>query len=307
MKRPQDIAVEEMSMATIVTLTNAFEGLASMRIAQIKNQVLQAQQFFSELWDIYHQLRVDNLFRFGRHGSEKVLNKELFIAVTAEGGFSGDIDQRLIKVMMNDYNPTKHDIIIIGHHGALQLKQAGIEYKKYFKLPEKDHDINVTPLVAEVRKYRKAYVYYQTYASLMVQDIKRIELSQAVQEQGRNVAQQRAVNAAATKDERAASKAKEQAQKDEEISEKTYIFEPDAFAVVAHLERSMIEVSLSQVILDSKLAQYASRFRAMSVANDRSSDSLKALHTGYNRARRMQSDERLKEIINGLKKTRIAA
>lgn len=280
-------------MATIVTLTNAFEGLASMRIAQIKNQVLQAQQFFGELWNIYHQLRVDNLFRFGRHESEKVINKELFIAVTAEGGFSGDIDQRLIKTMMNDYKPAKQDIVIIGHHGALQLKQSGIEYKKYFKLPEKDHDINVTPLVAEVRKYKTAYVYYQTYASLMVQEIKRIELSQAVQEQGRRIA---GGSSKAAKD-----------QEKQEISEKNYIFEPDSFAVVAHLERSILEVTLSQVILDSKLAQYASRFRAMSVANDRSTESLKGLHTSYNRARRMQSDERLKEIINGLKKTRISA
>jgi len=279
MKRPQDIAVEESSMSTIVTLTNAFEGLASMRIAQIKNQVLQSQQFFSDLWAIYSQIRIDNLFRFGRHESDKVNDKALFIAITAEGGFSGDIDQRLIKQMMGDYNPDKHDIIIIGHHGALQLKQAGIEYKKFFKLPEKDHNINIAPLVTEVRKYKAAYVYFQTYQSLMVQDTKRIELSQAVQELGRNV------------------------EKNETINEKTYIFEPNSFAVVAHLERSMLEVTLAQVILDSKLAQYASRFRAMSVANDRSSDSLKELHTAYNRARRMQSDERLKEIINGLKKS----
>ncbi len=305
MKRPQDIATEEASMATIVTLTNAFEGLASMRIAQIKNQVLQAQQFFGELWNIYHQLRVDSLFRFGRHETEKVIDKELFIAVTAEGGFSGDIDQRLIKVMMNDYKPANQDIIIIGHHGALQLKQAGVDYKKYFKLPEKDHDINVAPLVAEVRKYKTAYVYYQTYASLMVQEIKRIELSQAIQEQGKGNQVFKglgALNPLAKEKTDDAKKAES-----EEISEKNYIFEPDSFAVVAHLERSMLEVTLSQVILDSKLAQYASRFRAMSVANDRSTESLKGLHTSFNRAKRMQSDERLKEIINGLKKTRIAA
>jgi F-type H+-transporting ATPase subunit gamma len=280
MKRPQDIAVEEMSMATIVTLTNAFEGLASMRIAQIKNQVLQAQQFFAELWQIYRQLRVDNLFRFGRHGSERIINKSLYIAITAEGGFSGDIDQRLIKSLMNDYDPEKHDIIIIGHHGALQLTQAGIAYKKFFKLPEKDNSINVQPLVREVRRYHSAFVYYQTYVTLMTQEVKRIELAKAVQEQGRSVVES-----------------------EEVISEKNYIFEPDAFAVVAHLERSMLEVTLRQVILDSKLAQYASRFRAMSVANDRSNESLTALHTAFNRSKRMQSDERLKEIVNGLKKS----
>lgn len=297
MKRPQDIALEEISMSTIVTLTNAFEGLASMRISQTKTQVLQAQQFFAELWHIYRQLRVDNLFRFGRHETEDIIDKELFIAVTAEGGFSGDIDQRLIKTMLTDYNPAKHEIIIIGHHGALQLTQSNIAYKKYFKLPAKDNNINITPLVAEIRKYRSVSVFYQTYVSLMVQQVKCIELSKAVQQQGAAVIKKTGKANAVSDDK--------DTEDDDVISEKNYIFEPDSFAVVAHLERSIMDVTLQQVILDSKLAQYASRFRAMSVANDRSGESLKQLHTMFNRAKRTQSDERLKEIVNGLKKTRV--
>jgi ATP synthase F1 gamma subunit len=284
MRRPQDIADEETSMATIVMLTNAFEGLASMRIAQVKGQVMQSQRFFSELWSVYRQIRVDSLFRYGRHQSAQVSDKSLIIAVTAEGGFSGDIDQRLISAMMEKYKPAKHDIIVIGHHGALQLAQAGVDYKKYFKLPEKDFNLNVAPLIAEVAKYKAVYVYYQRYTSLMVQDIELIELSKAIQEMGNGIDDKGGI-----------------------ITEKNYIFEPDAFAVVAHMERSMLEITLGQVILDSKLAQYASRFRAMRVAYDRSSESLRDLHTSFNRAKRMQSDERLKEIINGLKKTKVAA
>ncbi len=288
MRRPQDIAVEEKTMATIVMLTNAFEGLASMRIAQVRNQVLQSQQFFASIWQIYHQIRVDGLFRFGRHHSEdvQVIEKELFIAITAEGGFSGDIDHRLITKLLETYDPKKHDLLVVGHHGALQLSQAGIEYKKYFKLPE-GNSINVAPLIAEVRKYRSAVVYYQTYVSLMTQEIRSIELSEAIEAQGLQI------NGKVTSQE-------------DIISEKTYIFEPSALTVVAHMERAMLEITLSQVVLDSKLAQYASRFRAMRVANDRSVDEHKALHIAYNRARRAQSDERLKEIINGLKKAEVA-
>lgn len=280
MRRPMDIAKQERSMATIVTLTAAFESLASMRIAQIKTQVLDAQLFFAEIWHIYQQLRVDNLFRFGRQQHDDVIDKALFIAITAEGGFSGDIDQRLIRRMLEDYDPEKNDIIIIGHHGAVQLNQQGVKYKKYFKLPVKDQNTNIRPLVTEVRRYRTTFVYYQKYISLMSQEIAKIELSQSVQEQGKTVAG-----------------------KGEFISEENYIFEPSTFAVVAHLERSMLDISLGQTILDSKLAQYASRFRAMSSAKDRSKETAHDLHTEYNRSKRMQSDERLKEIINGMKKS----
>lgn len=280
MRRPQDVAVEQATMGTIVNLTSAFEGLASMRIAQIKNQVLQAQEFFEALWALYQQLRVDPIFRFGRsENSEEIADKELIIAITAEGGFSGDIDQKLMTWLLKDHDPKKQDIIMVGHHGAVQLAQAGVSFVKYFKLPQKEQNINVTPLVREVRRYRTTKVFYQTYVSLMVQDVKKIELSKAVQDAGR----------------------KSQDTK-ETISDATYIFEPSTFEVIAHLERSMLDITLAQLILDSKLAQYASRFRAMNVANDRADKSYKELSLLYNRSRRALGDERLKEILNGRKK-----
>lgn len=278
MKHVLDLAQEKADLATIANLTSAFEGLASMRIAQIKNQVQGAQIFFDELWNIYTQIRVDTLFRFGRGDNRDVIDKELWIAITAEGGFSGDIDQKLIQWMLNGYDPEKHDIIIIGHHGALQLIQAGVVFKKYFKLPAKDQNVNVTPLVKYIRDYRSTTVYYQTYVSLMVQDIKKIELQKAVQEAGQHTRADDTV-----------------------ITEQNYIFEPSTYAVVAHLERTMMEITLSQKILESKLAQYASRFRSMSVAKDRAADSERAVRLAYSRAKRAVGDERIKEVVNGLR------
>lgn len=282
MSRVQDIERQVLAMGTMVEISSIFEGIASMRIAQIKNQVLQATQFFNELWHIYSQLRVDSLFRFGRsHGEGEVIDKELFIVITAEGGFSGDIDQKLIAWMLTQYDKEKNDIIVIGHHGAVQLAQNGISFRKYFKLPVRDQNINVSPIVKEVQLYRTTTVFYQEYVSLMVQDVKRIELSSAVQELGKDVKES-----------------------EEIISEANYIFEPSTYSVIDHLERSMLQIALSQVILDSKLAQYASRFRAMSAANDRANETLQDARLLRNRAKRAIKDERLKEIVNGLRKAR---
>ena len=281
MKRPNEIEHEEHAMSALVELTSVFEGIASMRIAQVKNQVLHSQQFFSELWGMYKQIRVDSLFRFGRASDHDIIKKQLVIVITAEGGFSGDIDQKLIRWMLETHDPEKQDIIVIGHHGALQLIQANVGFKKYYTLPSRDKNINVRPLVQEVSHYESTAVYYQTYISLMVQDIKRIELQTAVAQQ--------------------AEAATNKATKDEVISESTYIFEPSTFDVVAHLERSMTEIALSQVILDSKLAQYASRFRAMSMAKDKSNELSNDLTMLFNRTKRRIQDERLKEMINGLR------
>jgi len=282
MKRPGEIAKQLSAIGTMVELTGVFKGIASMRIAQIKDQVLQSQDFFASLWHVYSQVRVDPLFGFGRgaEGDDKVSDKELFIAITAEGGFSGDIDQKLISWMLKNYDAEKHEIIVIGHHGAVQLAQNHVPFKKYYKLPTKDQNINVMPIIREVQKYANTTVYYQTYISLMVQDVKRISLSSIVETEGKVLKS-----------------------KDEEIiSAATYILEPSPYAVVDHLERSMMSIALSQVILESKLAQYASRFRAMSGAKDRADETFSETRLNYNRARRGLKDERLKEIINGMRK-----
>lgn len=285
MKRPNELEREEAAMGALVELTSVFEGIASMKIAQIKNQVLEATQFFDQLWHIYSQLHVSAIFGFGRSQSdEEVINKELYILITAEGGFSGDIDQKLIQLMLQTYDKEKNVIIVIGHHGAIQLAQRGIPYEKYFKLPNKDKNINVTPIIKEVQKYARTSVFYQEYVSLMQQDVKRIELSTAV-----------------------ASKGQQSEKPDEIISEANYIFEPSTYDVVDHLERSMMQIAMSQLILNSKLAQYASRFRAMSASHTRADEAKGELRMDYNRAKRNIKDARLKEIINGLKKAKSGA
>jgi len=288
-RRPQEIAKDMKQMNTLVTLTGVFEGIASMRIAQIKNQVLQSTAFFQELWGIYNQIRVDSEFRFGRSQVQaKVIDKELFVVITAEGGFSGDIDQKLIEWMLKSFDKEKHDIIVIGHHGAIQLAQRGVSIKKYYKLPTRDQNINVTPIINEVQQYKTTTAWYQQYVSLMVQDVKRISLRAAVQQQGLEAD--------------SGDTAKNDNSRLGIISEENYIFEPTTYHVIDHLERSMLNIALSQIILDSKLAQYASRFRAMSAANENARESFDDVKLSYHRAKRGMQDQRLKEVMSGLRK-----
>ena len=118
----------------------------------------------------------------------------------------------------------------------------------------------------------------------MIQDVRRIELSSAINQRGT-----------------ASDKP------DEVINEQNYIFEPSTYEVAAHLGRTMMQIAISQLILESKLAQYASRFQAMSAARDRADETKGDLHLSYNRTKRAIKDERLKEIVNGLKKAKVGA
>lgn len=283
MKRPLEIKAEEMSMRTIVSLTSAFESLSSMRIMQTKKKVLISNDFFNEVWNIYKQIRVDVMFNFGRSYQEPSNNREVLILITAPSGLVGDIDQRLVKKLQNYYDSEKHDIIVIGRHGANQLNQVKIKYDKYFDLPKKDY-INVEPLVAEIKKYAKSRVFYQDYVSLSQQDIVDIDVSEAISTMGKVVDIDTVEG--------------------DLITEKNYIFEPNTYAVTAYLETAILRLMLTQFIYDSRLAQLASRFKAMSAAKERSTEAMDDLHLQFSRAKRALVDVRLRESLVGLKKIR---
>lgn len=283
MRRPLEIKAELTSIKSVVSLTSALESLSSMQIAKTKNKVLISNQFFDEVWNIYKQIRVDVLFNFGRAPEEKPIDKELLILITAKGGLSGDIDQRLVRQFSEYYDETKHDVLVIGYHGALKLKQAHVDYTYYFDLPEKDY-INVDPLMDIIKKYARSRIFYQNYISLSEQAIREVDLSEVVSSKGR-VADLDMVG-------------------DDQVSEKTYIFEPSSYQVAAYLEESILRLTISQFIYDSRLAQVASRFKAMSAAKERSVETAGELRTEYNRAKRNQVDTRLKESLAGLKKIR---
>lgn len=283
MRRPLEIKAEEASVRSVVSLTSALETLSSMQIAKTKNKVLISNQFFEEVWNIYKQIRVDVMFNYGRTVDETPVDKELLILITAKGGLSGDIDNRLIRKFMEHYDETKNDVLVIGHHGALKLKQSHVDYTFYFDLPEHDY-INVDPLMDIIKRYTKSRIFYQNYISLSQQEIKAVDLSDVVSSKGR-VADLATIG-------------------DDMVTEKTYIFEPSSYAVAAYLENSILRLTISQFIYDSRLAQIASRFKAMSAAKERSITNAAELHTEYNRAKRSQVDTRLKESMAGLKKLR---
>lgn len=279
MKRPLEIAAEQASMQTIVSLTDVFEGLASMRIMRSKDRVLKSRNFFDDIWQIYSQIRVSDEFRYGRSGFERANNKELYLLVTNEAGLGGDIDQRLIATVMQTYDSYKNDIVIIGKRGHTLLQQHNVTVLQYFKLPTTD-DFSVESVVECVKKYRNTKVFYESYESLTLQAIKTIDLGAVV-------------------------KSHEDADKDKGlIDESSYIFEPSVRAVVTYFEQAMIRLTVTEAILDSRLAQDASRFRAMSRANDSANDTAQQLRSQFYHAKRAVVDQRLREIMCGLKQVR---
>lgn len=280
MRRPAAIEKDAKEIETVKDLTGVFESLASTQVAKVKGKVELSKQFFQLLWSRYSSIRVDPNTRITqREIGAKDGKQQVFVVISAEAGLSGDIDQRLVEVVRQDYDEKTTDIVVLGSHGAQQLTQQGIPYIRFFQVPESDHYIDVSPVIDAVYPYSRIVVYYEEYVSLGVQNIRSIDLISSMREMSED-ADEEAMTAADT------------------------IFEPSLDDIAEQMEMTMMTLALSQTILESSLAQAASRFNAMAVAKKRAGELLGDFTLEFHRAKRSESDRRLREVLISIKKKR---
>lgn len=278
MRRASAIQKESQQIGTVADLTGVFESIASTQVAKIKNKVELSKEFFDLLWVRYSAIRIDPRTRI-THRNDTKDSKNVFVVISAEAGLSGDIDQRLIETMLKDYDSSNTDIIILGTHGANQLKQSGIPYKRFFRVPTSDSYIDVSPVIDAIIDYSKITLYYEEYISLGVQGIKKLDLHASIREMS------------------------EKADEGEEIiTAADTIFEPSLEEIADLMESAMMNLAFSQAILESGLAQDASRFNAMATAKKRAWELMNFYNLDFHRAKRSENDRRSREVMVGLKR-----
>lgn len=280
MRRASLIEKEGVQIGTVEDLTGVFESIASTQVAKVKHKVELSKEFFQLLWSRYSAIRIDPKKRItSRHATEGN-DRQAFVIISAEAGLSGDIDQRLIETMMQSYDEKTTDIVVLGSHGANQLMQRGVKFSRFFQVPESDEYIDVSPVVEAVLPYSKIIVYYEEYVSLGVQEIKTINLITTLKDLSEGVEDEDAITVEDT------------------------IFEPSLEEIADDMEMTMMTLALNQTILESSLAQAASRFNAMAVAKKRAGELLSDFKLEYHRAKRAESDRRMREVMTSLKKKR---
>jgi ATP synthase F1 gamma subunit len=279
MRRANIIIKDTEQIGTVKDLTGVFESIASTQVAKVKSKVELSKQFFQLLWLRYTALRIDPATRITSRDDGN--GKSVFVVISAEAGLSGDIDQRLIESMLSNYDAKTTDIVVLGTHGATQLSQRGIPFIRFFKVPETDQYIDVSPVVDAIMPYSKIVVYYEEYVSLGMQGIKTMDLISNIEAMS------------------------EEADEDTMTAEDT-IFEPSLDVIADEMEITMMTLALSQAILESSLAQAASRFNAMAVAKKRAMELLMGYKLEYHRSKRSDSDRSLREIMVSLKRKKHA-
>jgi len=277
MRRANVVEKDMAGIGTLKDLTNVFESLASTQVAKVKTKAQLSQEFFNLLWQRYTAIRIDPKKRLGYREGVGDNGRKVLVLISAEAGLSGDLDMRMIETMQAEYAAGNTDIVVLGSHGASQLTQRGIPYARFFQVPESDSYIDVTPVINAVRPYSDIAVYYEEYLSLGQQEVRRIDLVTHIKEMSKHI-------------------------EEDTITDLDTIFEPSLNEIANQMEETMMSLALSQTILQSGLAQAASRFNAMTVAEDRATELLGEYRLEYHRAKRSESDRRLREVLVSIKK-----
>lgn len=259
-------------------VTQAFENIASIEIRRIKDRVIASREFFHGLWGVYSQLRVseDETFMVNR---EITNSKTALLVVTSDVSLTGGIDQRLVNQVLNEYRADKHDIVVIGAHGEALLGVMGIKPAAVYKLPDVTKKIDVLPIINLINTYKDSVVYYESFVSLSTQRIAHLELLFAVQK---------------------LSALEKKRPGGDVIISGDYIFEPSIERVVEYMESMMLSTALTEVILESRLAQLASRFNAMSIAHQAAEKRVEYLSTDVSRLKRLKADEAIRRHYLGV-------
>lgn len=279
MKFNPQITKDLNQIKVVERLSGVFEGIASAGITRIRNRTLASQKYFQELWQLYLSLRVDpeeRLTHATRQASIQHSKPQAYVIVTAEGTFSGNLDEQIIETALTSFKPETSDLIVVGSHGALLLAQRGIKPEHAFKLPDISQPDSFVPIARLVSQYPQPTVFYQTYESLAKQAIARIDLITAVRSLGTGQAKAESSNI---------------------ITAEDYVFEPSLGELADFMESVMLQVALSQILLESNLAVYAARFKAMNRAHQKASDLKDKMTLQFNRSRRLVQDEKQKESL----------
>jgi len=277
MRRANVVEKDMAGIGTLKDLTNVFESLASTQVAKVKTKAQLSQEFFHLLWERYTAIRIDPKKRITNRNGVGGNGKKVLVLISAEAGLSGDLDMRMIETMQTEYDRGSTDIVVLGSHGAGQLTQRGIPYVKFFQVPESDSYVDVSPVIEVVKPYEKIVVYYEEYLSLGQQEVRSIDLVSRMADMSGDA-------------------------EEGTITANDTIFEPNLEEIADQMEETMMSLALSQTILQSGLAQAASRFNAMTVAEDRASELLDDYKLEFHRAKRSESDRRLREVLVSIKK-----
>ncbi|PIT89358.1 MAG: hypothetical protein COU27_00735 [Candidatus Levybacteria bacterium CG10_big_fil_rev_8_21_14_0_10_36_7] len=277
----KDLSEEQTFMQILQTIATAYQEISVMKMREARGYIDHARLFVNMLKDVFESLRYSQKVLHNLEGNFEGKKPLAKILITANTKFHGDILHKIIDSFMKEQDD-KGDTFLIGRIGRELLNEyQQTKNIKLYNIPDVNIKMSVLqPLIKELLGYRRIIVYYAKFKSIIEQDPVVTEISN--------------INKLLD----------EEPQAEKELREKKtvpiYMFEPSGEVIASFLNDNVVISLVRQSILETQLARYASRIKAMNSLLAKVDDNLDKLKKIERKLKRFQSDKKQTERISAM-------
>lgn len=241
---------EEIMMGTnLRMLTRTYQEHAIEQINFARYSVIASREFSDELEEVF--INVKTSYRralqrllAGKKSDKTTLpirqknGKEILVLITANNKLYGEIITKICKLFYQEARYSNADIAIVGKQGKNYIEGTGLQKKfQFFDVPDSNvTDVELNPILTTLLEYDKVTVFHGKYNNMVSQEAVEAYVSGDIPE------------------------------KEQIDSKEDFLFEPTVDNILEFFEKQIFSLLLNQTIQEAQLARFASRIKAMELA-----------------------------------------
>lgn len=226
----------EDSLNNIRSITRVFEHVAAQKIDVNRNELVNLAGHIKEAVSSYGSIKIafsrdhkKQSLEVMRTAMREPVKRKVLVFVSSESKYFGNIINSIAQLFVAEFKQGGADAMIIGRIGRemLEAQKTFSPQMMFFDFNDDKPDWNIFHSVSEeLSKYQEIVIFYGKYKSILTQEAKREDISQAVRV-------------------------------DSTISPKKYEYEGGDRKALALLEKQIISSAFMQKLFESGLAKNA--------------------------------------------------
>lgn len=300
MESTRDIKGRIKSVTNIQQITKAMKMVAAARLRKAEEKANGSRPYAEKIGELLRRASsvtpgfTSPLFRTGE------VKKVGYLVICGDKGLAGAYNSNVMKRTLQEISGkdrSAYALYVCGKPAKNYLKFRGYDPDTYhFGFSDKPSAQDSIDLSKEMVEYftkeevDEVYIIYTKFITALRQQV-RVDRLLPIEAPAEGKTEEAA--------KAAASEWEKERQDFLRIEEDSYIFLPDAAAVLSKLLPEYIQVQVYNAMLQSAASELGSRMAAMSAATDNATERIADLNLTYNKARQAQVTNEISEIVGG--------
>lgn len=300
MESTRDIKGRIKSVTNIQQITKAMKMVAAARLRKAEEKANGSRPYAEKIGELLRRASsvtpgfTSPLFRTGE------VKKVGYLVICGDKGLAGAYNSNVMKRTLQEISGkdrSAYALYVCGKQAKNYLKFRGYDPDTYhFGFSDKPSAQDSIDLSKEMVEYftkeevDEVYIIYTKFITALRQQV-RVDRLLPIEAPAEGKTEEAA--------KAAASEWEKERQDFLRIGENSYIFLPDAAAVLSKLLPEYIQVQVYNAMLQSAASELGSRMAAMSAATDNATERIADLNLTYNKARQAQVTNEISEIVGG--------